>query len=181
MSFWWIMLIILKIAEEKERCIFRLATLSCQNSNFSFLREREREREKKRDWYWKISLTSYICLSLSKYTLCFTRSIYTLSFLFYFFGPFPKLLLFWSIEGVLEVGIILSKKLDAANLSVAPLWTIRYFRAPEFSCHLLSSTLNIRTKRAGSNRHQKPLFRGVLGGSRWVSLVRVCNNYQFPC
>ena len=32
-----------------------------------------------------------------------------------------------------------------------------------------------------STKPQKLLFRGVPGVSRCVSLVRVCNYYQFPC
>ena len=52
---------------------------------------------------------------------------------FNLFEPFPKLLQFWLI-GALEVGMILSKKFQPANLSAAPLSSIRYF-LPNISEH----------------------------------------------
>ena len=41
--------------------------------------------------------------------------------------------------------------------------------------------LEYQDKKRARTEPQKPLFRGVPGVSQCVSLVRVCNNYQFPC
>ena len=56
-----------------------------------------------------------------------------------------------------------------------------------FSRRGLSPTLSWKWRRAtlspsfGLFRSEKPLFWGVPGGSRWVSLVRICPQDHFPC
>ena len=56
-----------------------------------------------------------------------------------------------------------------------------------FSRRGLSPTLSWKWRRAtlspsfGLFRSEEPLFRGVPGGSRWVSLVRICPRDHFPC